>query len=356
MDVLPAIPNQERPPTGILLTDTELTLWQKSNPKAFADWFYGRMKVIFTQKRAALAESIQASVEEIPEWQIKTPLQIVVQVLKRHRDIHFQSDSENKPASIIITTLAACSYRNQPDIYDALTEIVRDMPTCIENRNGLWWIPNPVDPDENFADRWNEYPQRRPAFMRWLAKVQVDFSQLLQKQNLNEALDALSPSLGEPIMAKVASDLGLKRQPTLAVAVVRPLQVPALGDTRHCQNPLWPVQQTCRANVTASVHFAKGGKKLWELTGRPVPKRVWLKFTVKTNALLPYDVRWQVVNTGREAIEARQLRGDFYDGDIPGNTVRWETTAYNGTHWVEAFIIKGGACVARSGRKTVMVR
>src|SRR3989442_1053230 len=33
MDVLPSIPNEERRPTGILLTDTELTKWQKSNPK-----------------------------------------------------------------------------------------------------------------------------------------------------------------------------------------------------------------------------------------------------------------------------------------------------------------------------------
>ena len=91
MDVLPAIPNMERPPTGILLTDTELKLWQKSNPRAYADWFYERMKVIFQEKRAAFAESIQAAnVEEVPEWQVKTPLQTAVQILKRHRDIHFQ--------------------------------------------------------------------------------------------------------------------------------------------------------------------------------------------------------------------------------------------------------------------------
>src|SRR5207253_2619327 len=51
MDVLPVIPNEEQPPTGILLTDTELRLWQKSNPKAYAEWFYQRMQVMFVRQK-----------------------------------------------------------------------------------------------------------------------------------------------------------------------------------------------------------------------------------------------------------------------------------------------------------------
>ncbi len=60
MDVLPSIPNEERRPTGILLTDTELTRWQKSNPVAYAEWFKKRMEVIFRVTKAALAESMRA--------------------------------------------------------------------------------------------------------------------------------------------------------------------------------------------------------------------------------------------------------------------------------------------------------
>ncbi len=90
MDVLPSIPNQERPPTGILLTDTELTRWQKSNPIAYADWFRKRMEDIFKARKAALAESMRASVEEVPDWRVKTPLQRAVQILKRHRDIYWR--------------------------------------------------------------------------------------------------------------------------------------------------------------------------------------------------------------------------------------------------------------------------
>jgi len=356
MDVLPAIPNQERPPTGILLTDTELTLWQKSNPKAYAEWFYNRMKVVFQAKRASLAEAIQASVEDVPNWQVKTPLQVTIQVLKRHRDIHFQNDTDNRPVSIIITTLAAHAYHNQPDVYDAFTDIVRDMPKFVENRNGRWWVGNPVDPDENFADKWNEHPERQSVFAKWLEKVRSDFATVGQKQTLTEAIDFLTPSIGVPIMTKVARDFGIERASGLALVATSSIQVPAIGDSRHCLAPAWPVKQQYKAKISASVHSVKGGRKLWQLTVRPVPKKVWLRFAVTTNTPLPYDVRWQVVNTGKEAMDARQLRGDYYEGDVPRNAVRWETTAFKGTHWVESFIIKDGSCVARSGRKNVLVR
>jgi hypothetical protein len=362
MDVLPAIPNPERPPTGILLTDTELKLWQKSNPIAYADWFYERMKVIFQLKRASLAESIQAKVEEVPEWEVKTPLQTAVQILKRHRDIHFQNQQEIKPISIIITTLAARAYRNQPDVYDALADIVQDIEAnwgkagYVENRNGRWWVANPVDPDENFADKWNDYPERREAFFKWVKKVHADFSSAARKQTLDEAADEMSPLLGRRAMTKAAEDMGLRASSALPVMIHPQIQVPALGDTRHLQRAQWLEIPQYTARVTATVHFKSGGRLLWPLMDKPVSKKLWLRFKAKTNTPSPYEVRWQVTNTGWEASQARQLRGDFYESDKGIDGERWESTAYAGTHLVEAFIIKNGVCVARSGQKQVRIK
>lgn len=363
MDVLPAIPNIELPPTGILLTDTELRLWQRSNPIAYSQWFHERMKVIFQERRVVLAEEMKAAnVEEVPEWQVKTPLQIAVQILKRHRDIYFQSRQEVKPVSIIITTLAARAYENQPDVYEALDSIVRKIaanwgkPGFVENRNGRWWVANPVDSGENFADKWNEYPERRAAFLAWLRKVQSDITSASSTKTLNEAATSLAPVLGSRTVVRAAQDLSLPGH--ASVPMVRPpVQVPALGDYRHCRAPQWPVQISYKADVTGTVHLKQyAKKKLWDLTTRPAPKKVWLRFSVNTNVPRPYDIRWQVVNTGREAAEAGQLRGVFYESDKGLNGVRWESTSYAGTHWVEAFILKDGICVARSGRKYVKIR
>jgi hypothetical protein len=283
-------------------------------------------------------------------------LQIAVQILKRHRDIYFQNDAENKPVSIIITTLAARVYNNQADIYDALTDIVQGMPSLIEKKNGQWWVTNPVDPDENFADKWNEYPERQKAFMRWLQKVQDDFSAIGQRSTIKEAVDLLIPALGKNVMTKAATDLGIKPLSDLPISITPETQVPTLGITQHCRPPDWDLQEKYKARIIGSVHRKDTRKKLWVLTDRSVPKNVSLRFEVETNAPQPYEVKWQVVNTGKEAAEADDLRGDFYSSDRPGTTVWWESTAYNGTHWVEAFIVKDGNCVARSNRKMIRVR
>jgi hypothetical protein len=356
MDVLSTIPNSERRPTGILLPDKDLHVWQKSNPIAYADWFYDRMKVVFQQKRAALAEELRASIEEVPYWQVKTPLQRVVQILKRHRDIHFEHDLENRPVSIIITTLAAHAYQNQADIYAALIDVVKAMPNFIEKRGDKWWVANPVEPDENFAERWNECPQRREAFFDWMAKAYSDFVSAAQQSDIGKIVAYLSPALGRTTMTKAAASIGVGFPTQTSVALPAD-DVPALSDARHCLPPQWPLAIAHKASIFGTVHRDLfQSKKLWDLTTRSVPKGVGLRFQVKTNVPPPYDVRWQVVNTGREALMADQLRGDFEDDNssIPG--VRWEGTAYAGTHWVEAFVIKGGICVARTGQKRVRVR
>ncbi len=358
MDVLPSIPNKERVPTGILLTDTDLVKWQKSNPIAYADWFYDRMKVVLQEKRAEFAESMKASIEDVPEWQIKTPLQRAVQLLKRHRDIHFQNDKENRPASILITTLAAHSYQNQGNLYDALIDIVQDMMKYIENRNGQWWVANPVDPDENFADKWNEKPVRRQAFLSWHEKVQVDFARIAEKRTIYEFSESLSPTVGRNISLQAAKALSVDLSEGAIVPVIASVQVPALSDSQHCKAPEWPVIPSYKASVKGAVHRRLySQKKLWNLTERPVPKDVGLKFVVSTNVPPPYEVKWQIVNTGREAAAAGQLRGEFYESESnTNNNVRWESTSYVGTHWIEAFIIKNEVCVARSGTKLVRIR
>jgi hypothetical protein len=364
MDVLPSIPNEERRPTGILLTDTELTRWQKSNPVAYAEWFKKRMEVVFRVRKAALAETMLASVEDVPDWRVKTPLQRCVQILKRHRDIHFERKPEVKPVSIILTTLAAHAYENEEDIFDALTGIASRMPAFIENRNGRWWVQNPVDDGENFADKWNDYPERRAAFMDWLQKVSVDFANVSKAETVADGLIMLDESLGRQTMDKVAAELGVKRASLSPAVVSTASLVPALGNTTHALSPtsqfqLSPVPQY-NAKISAGVYFKKGDKKgrfLWPMSDKPVPKSVWLKFTVKTNVPGPYSIRWQVVNTGEEAMRDGEPRGDFYSAEAPDKHIRWESTAYRGTHWVEAFVLNSaGVCVARSGRFFVRVR
>lgn len=358
LDVLPAIPNEQQPPTGILITDKELRLWQKSNPKAYAEWFHQRMQVAVVRQKVLIvqAESAYKTIEDVPEWKVRTPLQRAVQILKRHRDIYFADDDENRPVSIILTTLAAKAYRNQDNIVDTINDIVRDMPQHIELRDDKWWVENPVEPDENFADKWNEKPERRVAFFRWLKRVQVDFEQALKSSSLMTVTDRLSIVLGAHDIHMAAKSLGIATSTLPTNTSKRTLPyVPPLGDTQHVLQLKEPIQIRYKARISGTVHHPSG-KKLWTLTDRPVPKFVLLKFMVSTNTPGPYIVKWQVVNSGEEARAENQLRGDFYESNISQGHVRREPTKFLGTHWVEAFIIKDGVCVAQSGRFYVKVR
>jgi hypothetical protein len=81
--------------------------------------------------------------------------------------LRFATDPDNRPPSILITTLAAHAYSGEADLFTAVRNALAGMGEHIENRHGTWWVPNPAHEEENFADKWNEYPERREAFLAW---------------------------------------------------------------------------------------------------------------------------------------------------------------------------------------------
>lgn len=213
LDILPAIPDVDvRSHTGtfdsraILITDKKLLHWQTSNPIGYADWFKDRMRMQFNSRRKLLAESIRASVDDVPEYRVKTTLQRSIQLLKRHRDVMFQEDQEDRPISIIITTLAALAYENEGHLVDALQNMARRIPALIQkNDRGNAVIVNPVDPRENFADKWLEFPQRQKKFMDWIQQVQEDIEAALRAPSLGNMTDDLKARFGDRAVNVTAS-------------------------------------------------------------------------------------------------------------------------------------------------------
>lgn len=221
MDVLPAIPDDEgrqslkkHADSAILITDEDLRDWQKSNPIGYGEWFKERMREQFLTKRASLAAEMAKAAKEVPEYKVKTPLQRAIQILKRHRDFHFQEDQDDRPASIILTTLAAKAYSNEGNLVDAVLNLVRGMPdhieTRIENGRPVSWVPNPVNDDENFADRWQDedHPSREQKFRDWLKKVDEDLTAALLGGGIHKVVGLLGISLGRSIVTKAASAIG----------------------------------------------------------------------------------------------------------------------------------------------------
>ena len=198
MDILPAIPDPDGGYSSILLTDRNLREWQHSNPIGYSQWFRERMAdEIMRLRREAAVTMAAMDVEDVPEWKVKTTLQRTVQALKRHRDIYFQHRVDHRPTSIIITTLAAKSYSSGGTLYEVLTKVTQDMPRYVENIDGVYRVANPVQPEENFADRWREEPGLARSFFEWIDQACIDFSNFGTQPGVDRLLESIAKGLGE---------------------------------------------------------------------------------------------------------------------------------------------------------------
>ncbi|KZD07361.1 nucleotidyltransferase [Oceanibaculum pacificum] len=380
LDTLPAVPDGARKrllleqrglstewsDTAIAITDRDHPNyrlvsddWPHSNPKGYWEWFRSRMKVVFEARRLKLAMEARASVEDIPEYKVRTPLQSAVQILKRHRDMMYVERSDEKPISIIITTLAAHAYNQEPTIAEALYSILDRMEEYIEYRQGVAWIANPTDPAENFADKWQEHPERQAAFFEWLEEARADFAAAAAGVTRDQALSGLETHLGKRLVeaARAKRPAGgnnaLARVLAGAGARARIVLNPA-----HRQRPPWdPATQGDVEIERATV--ARNGFRPEDFgsDGRSLPKHASLTFQADTNVPRPYKVYWQVVNTGLEAERVNGLRGGFDEGVITaGKLTRRESTLYRGSHSIECFVVKDGLLAARSGQFIVNIQ
>lgn len=201
--------------------------WRISNPEGYARWFETRMKTA-QQLINEREMSFKASIDSLPYYKWKTPLQQAVQLLKRHRDSMFKNNDDGKPISVIITTLAARSYNGETDLASALSNILSSMGSYINNTFPL--VPNPVNPVEDFADKWyapeSSHLNLQENFNRWLYQARADFKALCSKDDTRLIIEAADRGLDIQLDTNsIALALGL------SAAVVTPTK------TIHAYDP-----------------------------------------------------------------------------------------------------------------------
>lgn len=216
LDISPTIINDECDNGGELVPDKKLREFKPTNPKGFKMLFERRAALIpVLRAQKALATDDRAGVEPFPVHRVaKGILRRTVQLLKRHRDVHFLEVVEDiAPISIIITTLAAQSYEYcvknfvfDSDL-DVLIATIRLMPHFIDrpfvNGRRIYVVANETTIGENFADRWNTEPARVAAFCEWHAKALADFEALPDLQGIDVIAKSLERSLGGSVVRKI---------------------------------------------------------------------------------------------------------------------------------------------------------
>ena len=240
MDVIPAIHGEYH--IKITEKDEEKNTYEYigSNPKGYIDWFNGRKRIRYAKILEAVQHSkivkCEADIAPIKEYQLKTPLQKAIQILKRHRDKMFENDKNNiAPISIIITTLVAHLYNNEETIYDVLASFVNGARSYIDKnkKNGNYYIENPSFTGENFSDKWIEHPERAEAFFEWLDKVRLDFvDQSLLQFNRVKLAERLNESVGEVTVNRIFSEMAETEKQNIQNQTAKVIAVSGAIDTK----------------------------------------------------------------------------------------------------------------------------
>jgi hypothetical protein len=208
-------------------TSRNILTWHSSNPDAYAYWFADRCR---TSRIINEGRSIMAAIMPIGKLaKEKSILQQVIQILKRHRDIMFKNNHEDKPISIIITTLAARAYQGEDNLVIALNNVVTRMPTLIsKNSKNEYVVENPVNPEENFADKWPSYPKRQQNFFRWLEAVGNDLNDVLRLKGV-QLREKLADIVGSDIASAVSRTLIVEHQNNIRNGIAKVTATGSIG-------------------------------------------------------------------------------------------------------------------------------
>lgn len=211
MDILPAMKSDT------YMTTKELTMTHKedeksdyefrqTNPEAYYDWFAKRM--VEEKKKLTEEYAIRNKLEivDVPEYEIKTTLQIAIEIIKRYRDIKFQENLDIKPISIILTTLMARIYTGKENVYELIEKFSKEYIMYLEkDENGDILIKNPVNENENFADKWPQYPERKEAFFKFMTELNIDLvtNKILLEGNIRDQATSYKKLFGENMVNRV---------------------------------------------------------------------------------------------------------------------------------------------------------
>jgi hypothetical protein len=128
------------------------------------------------RRRELVQRRLYATVEGVPTYELKIPLQRAIQLLKRHRDVMFADTPDLAPISMILTNLAGHAYGGEADVHEAVRGILARMLNYV--RADRPRVPNPTHPDEDYADKWSTDPRLELSFLQWHSQAVRDFDTL----------------------------------------------------------------------------------------------------------------------------------------------------------------------------------
>ena len=215
MDILPAIEDitYDKDKKLKITNKDEISniyTFTTTNPEAYFEWFNEKQK----EEKRRLVESFAVqnnkNIEEVPDYKVKTTLQVALQILKRYRDKKFENNLENKPISIILTTIMAQIYTGENNVYELIKKFSNNYYKYIKIKDGIEWVENPVNSEENFADKWQIHPERKEDFKFFVSELKNDIvnNTFITSGDLFEESKSYKEIFGTKIVEKAYASIG----------------------------------------------------------------------------------------------------------------------------------------------------
>lgn len=279
----------------------------------------------------------------------KKHLTKTVRLLKYIRDLKKSFDIK----SVVLTTLLGNqvldgdkSDESYPDVSTTFTRLITRLDTFLQSNPSVPAITNPVLPSENFNRHLDQtkYTKFRES-IHVLAEQALD---AYKEEDETKSLRKWQKIFGDKFS-------GITESRALSVSI-NGLQ---LADFSHKQElgdlNILAANSSSTVKIESDLYWGRAKDQVVNRRHKgsfsqktELPRHHWLKYRAVTTYDKPYDVYWQVVNTGESA---RRVVGGLRGEIKLGTTEQWERSLYTGVHWIECFIVNRATnkCVCRSG-------
>lgn len=247
--------------------------------------------------------------------------------------------------SVLLTTILAGQVNDFDDpklfsdVPTALKTILNRLNEFLESNPVMPIITNPALPAENFNRHWDD--DKYQNFRSKIALYNDRVNEAYNSETEAESIKRWRAVFGDEFPDIEGGDV--------TVLVQNP--VLSLASYDHRETPPWPEHIKYAVSIKA---YAKSKNKIniGEIqsdTGL-LSEGYQIDYMATTNTPDPYDVYWQVVNTGPHAASVQGgLRGEIRPAKDTSRPLHQdERTEYTGKHWIECYIVQNGICVAKS--------
>ncbi|MBC1795497.1 nucleotidyltransferase [Listeria booriae] len=230
IDIIPSVPEDsetiqwlmgitENPylvKSSVAIPDTflENDIWLTNNPKGYVEWFENEVQHFHARYLLEKRDnSFSASIEELPEGEMNNSLLNVIKILKRTRDVfYYRRKSENKPSSIIITTIIGKLAKNLKPTsseLDLLIQVITQLQQIKTNSTnklskrmeitgyaisdiitcdrGEWALNNPANGNDNLLNSWNDDETKVKDFFIWVDNLRDTFSMIIENDEAEKS-------------------------------------------------------------------------------------------------------------------------------------------------------------------------